>query len=75
MLAGISLCAWRRMMSGTSSLPMPWPSKSTAMVSRRQDSADQACWHQRTGYMHASELVIFDGRAEVARHSRWAGRG
>jgi len=24
--------------------------------------------------MHASELVIFDGRVEVARHSRWGGR-
>ena len=33
-LAGVSLSAWWRRMSGTSSLPMPWPSKSTAMVSR-----------------------------------------
>ena len=33
-LAGISLCAWWRTMSGTSSLPMPCPSKLTAMVSR-----------------------------------------
>ena len=33
-LAGISLCAWWRTMSGTSSLPMPCPSKPTAMVSR-----------------------------------------
>jgi hypothetical protein len=33
-LAGISLRAWRRTTSGTSSLPMPWPAKSTPMVSR-----------------------------------------
>jgi Sulfite exporter TauE/SafE len=33
-LAGISFSAWRRTMSGTSSLPMPRPWKLTAIVSR-----------------------------------------
>src|SRR5580692_9290624 len=37
MLAGISLRAWRRTISGTRILPMPWPVKSTLMVSRDRE--------------------------------------
>src|ERR1700726_3807981 len=37
MLAGISLRASRRTMSGTRILPMPWPVKSTLMVSRERE--------------------------------------
>src|SRR5437764_6197520 len=38
MLSGISLRASRRTMSGTRILPMPWPVKSTLMVSRERES-------------------------------------
>jgi hypothetical protein len=31
--------------------------------------------HQVRVLLHASELVVFDGRTEVARHERMAGRG
>jgi hypothetical protein len=38
MFAGISLLAWGRTMSGTRTRPMPWPMKSTAILTRALDS-------------------------------------
>lgn len=37
MFSGISLAAWRRTMCGTSSFPIPWPAKSSSIVSRDRD--------------------------------------
>ena len=48
MFSGISLRASRRTMSGTRSLPMPYPVKSTLMVSRDRASVTGSTWTSTT---------------------------
>jgi len=48
MFSGISLRASRRTMSGISSLPMPYPVKSTLMVSRDRESVTGSTWTSTT---------------------------